>query len=262
MNSIVEINKENCHEMPVKVLKNQNDIFVKDKNLLQTIQLVNNKKNTLLNVNYIVTHNLRNQIGNISSLVQMKDSGIIDNDEFFIYITSISKELNSTISDLSDLVSKKNNDSIKKSEINLSDYVKKALNVFLTDIDSNKIKVINSIPTDFSIQFNTTYLESVLLNLTSNAIKYSTKSKLSFIDYSVAIDGDYKVLTVKDNGIGIDLEKYKEEIFDAYKTFNTNTSNSIGIGLYVIKNQILEMGGKIEVESKINEGTTFKIFFN
>ncbi len=262
MNSIVEINKENCREMPVKVLKNQNDIFVKDKNLLQTIQLVNNKKNTLLNVNYIVTHNLRNQIGNISSLVQMKDSGIIDNDEFFIYITSISKELNSTISDLSDLVSKKNNDSIKKSEINLSDYVKKALNVFLTDIDSNKIKVINSIPTDFSIQFNTTYLESVLLNLTSNAIKYSTKSKLSFIDYSVAIDGDYKVLTVKDNGIGIDLEKYKEEIFDAYKTFNTNTSNSIGIGLYVIKNQILEMGGKIEVESKINEGTTFKIFFN
>ena len=248
--------------MPSVISNSQNDtLFVKDKNLMQTINLVNNKKNTLLNINYIVTHNLKNQIGNISSLVQMKDSGIIDNDEFFSYITTISKELTSTIGDLTDLISLKKNDTIKKVEINLNEYIKKTLNVFFDDLSTNKIQITNTIPDDFSIMFNSTYLESVLLNLTSNAIKYSNTNKLSYIEYSVDYVDGYKVLVVKDNGIGIDLEKYNDDIFGLYKTFHPNTTNSIGIGLYVIKNQIFEMGGNIEVESKIDEGTTFKIFF-
>ena len=58
--------------------------------------------------------------------------------------------------------------------------------------------------------------------------------------------------------MGIDLEKYGEKLFGLYKTFHGN-KDARGIGLFISKNQIEAMNGKIEVESKLNIGTTFKI---
>ena len=63
---------------------------------------------------------------------------------------------------------------------------------------------------------------------------------------------------MKDNGLGIDLEKNKEKIFGMYKTFHDN-ENATGIGLFMTKNHVETLGGKIEVLSKVNEGSEFKI---
>jgi len=68
-------------------------------------------------------------------------------------------------------------------------------------------------------------------------------------------------LLIKDNGLGINLEKHGEKLFGMYKTFHKN-DDARGIGLFITKNQIESMGGSIEVESKVNVGTTFKINFN
>ena len=78
-------------------------------------------------------------------------------------------------------------------------------------------------------------------------------------DYEI-IDG-YKVLSISDNGLGIDLKKHKNSLFGMYKTFHKN-QNSRGIWLFITKNQVEAMGGKIEVSSEPDRGTTFKIFFN
>ena len=83
---------------------------------------------------------------------------------------------------------------------------------------------------------------------------------LSFVKYSVEESEGFKVLVIEDNGLGIDLEKYNDQIFGLYKTFRSN-EDSKGVGLHITKNQIEAMGGKIEVQSKINEGTIFKIYF-
>ena len=69
------------------------------------------------------------------------------------------------------------------------------------------------------------------------------------------------VLLVKDNGLGLDLNKFKDKLFGMYKTFHNNP-NSRGIGLFITKNQIEAMNGKIDVESEVNVGTTFKIYFS
>ena len=68
-------------------------------------------------------------------------------------------------------------------------------------------------------------------------------------------------MVIEDNGLGINLEKHGEKLFGMYKTFHKN-ANARGIGLFITKNQIESMGGSIEVESKVNVGTTFKINFN
>ncbi|WP_239106996.1 ATP-binding protein [Flavobacterium macrobrachii] len=69
-----------------------------------------------------------------------------------------------------------------------------------------------------------------------------------------------KKLSIKDNGIGIDLKRNKEDLFGMYKTFNNNP-DAKGLGLFLTKNQIDAMGGKIETESELGIGTNFIIYF-
>jgi signal transduction histidine kinase len=96
------------------------------------------------------------------------------------------------------------------------------------------------------------------LNFISNAVRYSHPDRKPMI--KISYDEQLKTLTIADNGIGIDLEKNGTKLFGMYKTFNNNP-DSKGIGLFITKNQIDAMGGRIETESKLGVGTTFTIYF-
>jgi signal transduction histidine kinase len=168
--------------------------------------------------------------------------------------------LTNTLANLIDLVEIQNNNNAGIKTLNVNEYLGKVFNVLQDNIDKNAVEIVNNVPPDFIVNVIPAYLESILLNLTTNAIKYSDPEKKPIIKYSVDKDQDFNVLYVKDNGLGIDLEKHKENIFGLYKTFHAN-EDSNGIGLHITKNQIEAMGGKIEIESKIKEGSTFKIYF-
>ena len=70
---------------------------------------------------------------------------------------------------------------------------------------------------------------------------------------------DFIILIFEDNGLGIDLKKHSKKLFGIYKTFHVH-EDSRGVGLFITKNQVESMGGRIEVQSEVNVGTTFKIF--
>ena len=123
------------------------------------------------------------------------------------------------------------------------------------------LKNVVKIPKNQTVSFNPSYLESILLNFTTNAIKYSHPERLPEINYVLTKENGKCILEIKDNGLGIDLSKYGEKLFGMYNTFHDN-KNARGIGLFITKNQVESMGGTIEVESTKNLGTTFKIFFN
>ena len=93
----------------------------------------------------------------------------------------------------------------------------------------------------------------------SNAIKYKHPDRDPVISIDCKYDKQEFKLIISDNGIGIDLEKFGNEIFGLYKTFHLN-DDAEGVGLYLIKNQIESFGGKILVESEIGIGTTFTIY--
>jgi signal transduction histidine kinase len=69
----------------------------------------------------------------------------------------------------------------------------------------------------------------------------------------------YIILHIEDNGMGIDLDLHGQKLFGMYKTFHTN-KDARGLGLFITKNQVDAMGGKIEVESEVDKGSTFKVF--
>ena len=94
----------------------------------------------------------------------------------------------------------------------------------------------------------------------TNAIKYRSNDRKLEVTIDNEIKGEFNILKIKDNGLGIDLDKFGDSLFKLYKTFHYN-KDATGVGLFITKNHVESMGGKIEVESQVDKGTTFKIFF-
>ena len=67
-------------------------------------------------------------------------------------------------------------------------------------------------------------------------------------------------MVIKDNGSGIDMKRHSDRIFGLYQRFHSNIEGA-GLGLYMVKTQIMALGGKIEVQSEEEKGTTFYITF-
>ena len=98
------------------------------------------------------------------------------------------------------------------------------------------------------------------MNLISNAIKYRHPDRKPVVDLYTYMEGGKYCLMVKDNGLGIDLKKYGNKIFNMYQTFH-DREDAVGIGLFIVKNQVEMLQGTIEVESTVDLGTTFIIRF-
>ncbi len=103
------------------------------------------------------------------------------------------------------------------------------------------------------------YLDSIFHNFISNAIKYRSPERKPVIHISTGETENYKVISFEDNGLGIDLEKTGGKLFEMFKTFHGN-SDARGVGLFITKNQIESMGGRVEVESEVNKGSIFKVY--
>lgn len=226
-----------------------------------SFNLVLEQNKRLLNFSYIVSHNLRSHTSNISSLIDLIENAK-DNDEkeeLIGLLKSVSNSLNDTMTNLNEVVNIQTNITLSIEKINLHNYISNTLKVLSKQINENKITVNININKDIEINYNPAYMESILYNIISNAIRYSHKERNSYVTLNFYQENDFKVLEISDNGIGIDLEKNKNKIFGMYKTFS-NDKDSKGIGLFITKNQVDAIGGNITVESEPNIGTTFKIY--
>ncbi len=103
------------------------------------------------------------------------------------------------------------------------------------------------------------YLESLYRNLISNAIKYRKEDQKLVINVTCRAYRKYKLLEFSDNGIGIDVEKFKDKLFRPFQRFSQQAAGK-GIGLHLINNIVTKTGGKIEVKSKPGEGATFLLY--
>lgn len=228
--------------------------------LRQSFELVSDQNKRLLNFSYIVSHNLRSHTSNIATISNFLETAETkeERDEMIDLLKKVSQSLNETMSNLNEVVSIRTNINLSIEPLNLSQYVEKAKTVLGQQIDKKEALIQNLVPPNIEINYNAAYLESILFNLISNAVRYSHKDRKPEI--LISFDEATKALKVQDNGIGIDLKKNGEKLFGMYKTFNNNP-DSKGIGLFLVKNQIDAMGGSIKTESKLNEGTTFTIYF-
>lgn len=174
------------------------------------------------------------------------------------YMQQASERLNETIKDLNHIVDTQAEPEKGIKELNFKEYLANTKEVLSTEIIGNKVTFNTEIPDELTIKYNPAYLESILLNLISNAIKYQHPERKPVVTIKAENVADGIKFSISDNGLGIDLEKHGKTLFGMYKTFHGN-KNSKGIGLYITKNQVESFGGSISVESTPEEGTSFHI---
>ena len=232
-----------------------------EKNLSNSLQLVTEQNKRLLNFSYIVSHNLRSHTSNIESIISLIESAESEEErnEMMQLLKSVSNSLDETMKHLNEVVNINTNINLVIKPLNLINYIDKAKEVLSEQILSNKVTLTTNIPEDATINYNSAYLESILYNLISNAIRYRHPQRKPIISINLYQQNDKTIIEVSDNGIGIDLVRNADKIFGMYKTFSSN-SDARGIGLFITKNQVDAMGGSITVDSIPNEGTTFKIY--
>jgi PAS domain S-box-containing protein len=248
---------------PLRIVGTHTDISdqkEKEIELAKMLEIVNTQNNKLLNFAHIVSHNLRTHSGNIKSLLDLNNEGLLSDTDTMDNLKIVSDELFSTIENLNELVSIYAEKESNMQLLKVNSFIEKVLDVLNESIKLKGIQVLNYVSSSVKVFCVPAYLESIMLNLVTNAIKYSDPNKDPKIIFTSETNDDFVVLNVKDNGLGIDLEKHNDSIFGLYKTFHHN-NDARGVGLYLTKNQIENMGGKIEVESNLNVGTTFKVYF-
>ena len=216
----------------------------------------------LLNFAYIVSHNLRSHAGNLGIMLDFfeKATTLTEKKEIMIHLKAISYGLGDTIKHLNEVVSMQTDINANKAIINLRNYITKTEEILSGEINAKGGTVINAVSSEINFSYNPAYMESILLNFISNSMKYGHPDRNPVVTLNALSEDGRLVLEIKDNGLGIDLKKHGKYLFGLHKTFHGN-KDARGVGLFITKNQIETLCSRVDVQSDVGKGTTFKIFF-
>lgn len=216
------------------------------------------QNNRLEQFAYIISHNLRAPMARLVGLAAVLDlaKNEAEKSDIIRLMIKTTGEFDKVIQDLSQILSIKNLSTHVLNEIPLDEPVNKASLMLDPEIKETKTKIIRDFRSAQVIYSLPQYIESIFYNLISNAIKYRHPERTPVIKINSRSENEFFRIEISDNGLGIDLEKHKNNLFSLYKRFHFHVEGK-GLGLYLVKTQIDALGGKIEVKSKIDEGTTF-----
>jgi len=226
-------------------------------------ELVQNNKE-LKQFSYITTHNLRAPLTNLVSICKLIKIDTIEDQRTVKLIEgfkSSTQLLNETLNDLLNILIIKENINLPSDTVNFDALLGKVRSLIYMDLIEKGATIDIDFSEAESVEFSAPYMESILLNLITNAIKYRHPERLPYIKIKTKKGPNGKtILTFSDNGIGMDMEVVKDKIFGLYKRFHKN-ADSKGIGLFLTHSQITSLGGTINCDSAVNVGTTFTITF-
>ena len=228
------------------------------KQLLSTQEKQNEK---LLNFTHIVSHNLRSHTANmqgILSLLKMDEPEIFNNPYVDLIKTS-AENLNETIANLNEVLDMSFGEPDEKRSVNLHKTVDKAIKSISTLAQDAGVSLYNEIEEEIIVESIPAYLDSIVLNILTNGIKFHRPNVDSYVKVTCTIQDSFIAIAFEDNGVGVDLSLHREKLFHMYKTFHGHVESK-GLGLFITKNQVEVMGGYIDVTSEVNKGTTFTIY--
>lgn len=231
-----------------------------DKKIKSLLDVTVEQNKRLLNFAHIVSHNLRSHSGNFLMLLDLikEEAPEHAENEYFPHLTTTANNLMETISQLNEVVSMNTEINKNLKPVNLKGSVEKAVTSISSSLFDAKLQILIDIDETIEPMVIPAYLDSVILNLLTNAVKYRATSRDPYLQISAVSNEESITIVFKDNGVGIDMKLYGSKIFGMYKTFHSN-QDSQGIGLFITKNQVEAMNGTIEVTSQVDIGTTFTI---
>lgn len=210
---------------------------------------------------YTASHDLKSPISNLEGLVGILKEELenVDNPsvhQFLDMMTVSTTKLRNTILNLAEITKVQKNLEENPELISFKDVIEDIKEEL--SITAKSTFVIEQKLDVEQIVYPIHGLRSVLYNLLSNAIKYRSAERPAYIIVGTRREGDSVVVTVEDNGLGIE-ERHLPRLFSMFKRFHSHVDGT-GIGLYIIKRIVENRGGRIEYISKGNQGSIFKVF--
>ncbi|MDN4166725.1 tetratricopeptide repeat protein [Cytophagales bacterium LB-30] len=218
------------------------------------------QNNQLQQFSYIASHNLRSPVARILGLINilMHDQRLKGYHEEMNLLHKSGQELDESIRDLNSMIDIKISESKNLEWVSVAELFNKVQNQFSDTLEEIKAQVSIIDELKSPIYTKRAFLESILNNLLSNAIKYRSADRLLHISISLKTLSNGILIRFVDNGLGMELEKLKEKLFNPYQRFHPHIEGK-GIGLYLVKSQVESLQGTIQVDSTPNEGTVFEI---
>jgi two-component system, sensor histidine kinase len=238
------------------------ELVANNEDLAQTNQKLLRLNSDLDNFIYTASHDLKAPIANIEGLIialnrSISPEGKTEVDKYIKLMETSILRFRKTVESLTEVAKLQKEEDVLD---NIGFYE------VLEEVKLDLSNAIEETKTTFEIsdcncpfRFSYKNFKSIIYNLLSNAIKYHSPERSPIVKIKCYEDGEYKVISFQDNGLGMDLTK-GPKIFSMFKRLHNHVEGS-GVGLFIVKKIIENAGGKIEVESKLNEGSIFRVFF-
>ncbi|OFY87552.1 MAG: hypothetical protein A3F72_20965 [Bacteroidetes bacterium RIFCSPLOWO2_12_FULL_35_15] len=233
-----------------------------EQKLKEHAELLVSKNIQLTDFCNIVSHNLRGPMVNISMLIDFIENAKNEKErtEMLEKLKPVITNLNESFNELVESLQVRNDHELKSEKISLEDALQKILYGMEAEISMYDANIGIDITNAPVINFPAKYLKSILFNLINNSLKYRSPERKPIIKINTKKINDSIILSIADNGLGIDLKMHQKNLFKIRKVFHEHP-DAKGFGLFMTKTQVEAMGGKIWVESTPDAGATFFIEF-
>jgi len=235
------------------------ELAQQNKELKDTTHELIQRNNRMEHFAYVISHNLRAPIARLSGLTNIfKYANSKQELDELVEKTSLSaRELDEVVRDLSVIMQVRHLNTEVFKEVDFNETLKKITQQFHNEIIETETRLHVSFEVK-SIYTLPAYIDSIFYNLISNAIKHRDTARKPEITISSKMSNGFVELQISDNGLGIDTQTNKNNLFGLYKRFHFHVEGK-GLGLYLVKSQIEMLGGSIQATGEVGKGTTFTI---
>jgi len=213
---------------------------------------------------YICAHDMKSPVSSLRGLLDMmqqKEAVKEQHKRVFDMARRSVEQMQKTITTLNDILAFKKTFTQQREEVRFDEVLEAVKDILLPAIRESGAGIRADFSRCPSIEFSRVQLQSVLQNLVANSIKYSKEGEAPAIEMATRVEEGYVVLEVRDQGIGMDLDLYGNKLFQLFNRFHTNKEGS-GVGLYLVRSIVEYYKGKIVVDSEVDKGTIFKLYFS
>lgn len=227
----------------------------------QDAQLIKYNKE-LEQFTYVATHDLKSPLANIQGYLELLEIDldnpnpeVLDSLKWLKYSVAEARQV---IHELTNALKARNNKEELLKQINLEQLVESILSGMRSRILNLSVIFVCDFTEINEFQYYPVALRSILQNIISNAIQYSSETDFPEVLITTSKSDNEVYITVKDNGVGIDLATNESKVFGLFKRVNDDENGS-GIGMYIVNKLLENYGGKLELKSELGKGSEFKV---
>lgn len=269
--NILQINQDRLWDANQIIEGQKKQLLLKNQSLQSELVEANNiltetntelikHNNELRQFSFSVSHNLRGPVASLLGLVGLVDPKNMSGENLQIlkHIQASTENLDTIIKDLIKIIDIRQDIFQIRQKIFLEEEFKAIHDILANEIYTHHVAFRNDFSRCEIIYSVKPMIHSILYNLISNSIKYRSLEQQPVIEISSEDSEHHFTITIKDNGLGIDLNTHKDDVFKLYRRFHRHVEGR-GLGLYLVKLQCEALGGNIEVESELNKFTQFTL---